>query len=158
MTIQGMRTIRAYGQELVHQDRFEKASASARDIAARLVRLSAFITPLTEIVYLLVLCVVILVANVSNVGFATTLAAVALLYRLQPHLRELENSLLNLAQVESRLHSIRSMLSPEDTHRLDSITDADHVVCIEEGHVYEEGSPQTLLANVENRLSRYIRH
>ena len=114
MTIQGMRTIRAYGQEGVHQDRFEHASADARQVALGLARLSALVSPLTEVGYLLVLCLVIASADLWGIGFATSLTAVALLYRLQPHMRELEASLLYMAQIEPQLRSIRLMLSTDD--------------------------------------------
>lgn len=114
MTLQGMRTIRAYGQEKLHQDRFERASAEARRVSLELARLSALVSPLTEVGYLVVLCIVIASTDMWGIGFATGLTAVALLYRLQPHLRELETSLLYMAQIESRLRSIRLMLATED--------------------------------------------
>src|ERR1700722_4300314 len=114
MTIQGMRTIRAYGQEDVHQDRFERASTDARRVALGLARLSALVSPLTEVGYLMVLCLVIASADLWGIGFATSLTAVALLYRLQPHMRELETSLLYMAQIEPQLRSIRLMLSTDD--------------------------------------------
>ncbi|QOZ24914.1 ABC transporter ATP-binding protein [Bradyrhizobium sp. CCBAU 51753] len=114
MTLQGMRTIRAYGQEKVHQERFEGASAEARRVALGLARLSALVSPLTEVGYLVVLCLVIASANMWGIGFATSLTAVALLYRLQPHMRELETSLLYMAQIEPQLRSIRLMLAKDD--------------------------------------------
>jgi ABC-type multidrug transport system fused ATPase/permease subunit len=114
MTLQGMRTIRAYGQEEMHQNRFENASAEARRIALGLTRLSALIAPLTDVGYLLVLFLVIATANFWGISFATTLAAVALLYRLQPHMRDLESSLLYMAQIEPQLRSVRLMLSADD--------------------------------------------
>ena len=40
---------------------------------------------------------------------ATILAATALLYRLQPHAREIEGQLLYLAQIEPQLRSVRGM-------------------------------------------------
>src|SRR5438445_3506889 len=46
MSLQGMRTIRAYGQEEIHQKRFEHASAEARQVALGLGRLSALVSPL----------------------------------------------------------------------------------------------------------------
>jgi ABC-type multidrug transport system fused ATPase/permease subunit len=42
------------------------------------------------------------------------LAAVALLYRLQPHVRDVEGNLLYLAQVEPQLRSVRAMLGRDD--------------------------------------------
>jgi ABC-type multidrug transport system fused ATPase/permease subunit len=40
------------------------------------------------------------------------------------------------------------------THRLESVLDADHVVCIEAGRVCAEGSPAKLLADSNSMLSR----
>jgi ABC-type multidrug transport system fused ATPase/permease subunit len=114
MTIEGLRTIRAYGQEEAHQKRFEDASTEARRIALGLTRLSALIGPLTEVGYLLILCVIIAAAGFWDTSFATTLTAVALLYRLQPHIRELEGCLLYMAQLEPQLRSVRLMLSAEN--------------------------------------------
>ncbi|RXG99099.1 ABC transporter ATP-binding protein [Bradyrhizobium zhanjiangense] len=114
MTLQGMRTIRAYGQEEVHQRRFEHASTQARQVALRLARLSALVSPLTEVGYLAVLFLVIAFADMWGIGFATSLTAVALLYRLQPHMRDLEGNLLYMAQIEPQLRSIRHMLSTDD--------------------------------------------
>jgi len=113
MTIEGMRTVRAYGQEEAHQGRFEGASAEARRIALGLTRLSALIGPLTEVGYLLILCLIIAAMGFWGTSFATTLTAVALLYRLQPHVRELESSLLYMAQLEPQLRSVRLMLSDD---------------------------------------------
>ena len=114
MTLQGMRTIRAYGQEALHQSRFERASAEARQTAIALSRLMAQLHPLTELGYIAVLCVIIGMANAGHAGFPATLAAIALLYRLQPHLRELEGNLLGLAQIEPQLGSVRAMLATDD--------------------------------------------
>lgn len=113
MTLQAMRTIRAYGQEDVHHKRFVRASADASQISLSLTKLTALVSPVTEVGYLLILGFIILLANLWEIGFATTLTAVALLYRLQPHIRELEGSFLHLAQIEPQLRSLRRMLSPE---------------------------------------------
>lgn len=114
MTLQGMRTIRAYGLEKVHQERFVRFSAEARDAAMASTRLSAMLNPLTEIGYLGILCAIIAGAPLWNAPFAITLAAVALLYRLQPHMRELEGNLLYMAQIQPQLSSVRSMLEKGD--------------------------------------------
>ncbi|MGY4607004.1 ABC-type multidrug transport system fused ATPase/permease subunit [Bradyrhizobium sp. USDA 4474] len=114
MTLQAMRTIRAYGQERIHQRRFESASSEAHRASLGLAKFAALVSPLTETGYLLVLCLIIALANALSIGFATTLTAVALLYRLQPHIRELEGNLLYLAQIEPQLRSIYSMLTADD--------------------------------------------
>jgi ABC-type multidrug transport system fused ATPase/permease subunit len=114
MTLQCMRTIRAYGQEQAHQLRFERASAVARSTAIKLTRLSSLLGPLTEVGYLAILCVVIAGSPFWDASFATTLACVALLYRLQPRTRELDGNLLYLAQIQPQLRSVRQMLETGD--------------------------------------------
>ncbi len=114
MTIQGMRTIRAYGQEEGRQVAFSETSLEAREVTNALARLSAWIGPLTEVGYLGILCVIIAGSNWWHTSFTLTLGAVALLYRLQPHTRELEDNLMRFAQNEPQLHSVRMMLETDD--------------------------------------------
>jgi ABC-type multidrug transport system fused ATPase/permease subunit len=78
------------------------------------VRLSALLNPLTEVGYLGILCVIIAGTGTWHATFATTLTAVALLYRLQPYTREIELNLLYLAQIEAPLRSVRAMLRRDD--------------------------------------------
>jgi ABC-type multidrug transport system fused ATPase/permease subunit len=114
MTIEGLRTIRAYGQEGAHQQRFVRASAEARAVSLALTRLSSLLDPITEVGYLVMLCVIVAAAVHWGTGLATLLAATALLYRLQPHAREIEGHLLYLAQIEPQLRSVRAMLRTDD--------------------------------------------
>ncbi|GAN75911.1 ABC transporter ATP-binding protein [Acidisphaera rubrifaciens] len=109
-TLQGMRTIRAFGQERRRQASFESASADARAIGFRLEWLYAMIQPTTEIGYFALLCVVVALAQASGISFATTLACVALLYRLQPHLRELEGHLLHVVVLGPDIRSVLALL------------------------------------------------
>ena len=114
MTLQAMRTIRAYGQEALHQRRFVQSSAAARNASLSLIRLSSWIAPTTEIGYLGMLGLVVLVSGWWHISFEVTLAAVALLYRLQPHTREFESNLLFLAQMQPQLRSLLEMIKSED--------------------------------------------
>lgn len=114
MTLEGLRTIRAYGQEEVHQRRFTRTSTEARQTSIALTRLSSLLSPLTEIGYLGILGVIIAGSSLWDTSFPTTLAAVALLYRLQPHTREIESNLLYMAQIEPQLRSVRMMLQKDD--------------------------------------------
>jgi ABC-type multidrug transport system fused ATPase/permease subunit len=114
MTIQGLRTIRAYGQEQAHHERFLRSSTQARATSLALTRLSALLDPITDVGYLAILCVVIVGALHAGTSLPTLLAATALLYRLQPHAREVEGHLLHLAQLEPQLRSVRAMLRRDD--------------------------------------------
>ena len=93
ISLQAMRTIRAFGQEAAHHERSSRLSAMARQTSLRLDRLTAVLSPATEIGYLVILAFIIGAAGWMQISFATALAAVALLYRLQPHVRELEGNL-----------------------------------------------------------------
>lgn len=114
MTIQGMRTIRAYGQEEAHQELFTHNSYEAREVTNDLVKLSAWIGPVTEVGYLGILCAIIAGSSWWHTSFTLTLGAVALLYRLQPHTREFEDHLMHFAQTQPQLHSVRMMLETND--------------------------------------------
>jgi ABC-type multidrug transport system fused ATPase/permease subunit len=114
MTLQGMRTIRAFAQERPHHAAFLRSSAKARETSLKLDQLYACLNPATEIGYLAILCLIIGTAQWMQASFAVTLAAVALLYRLQPHIREFEGNMLNLAQLEPQLRSVLSLLDRSD--------------------------------------------
>jgi ATP-binding cassette, subfamily B, bacterial MsbA len=114
MSLQSMRTIRAYGQEKAHQLRFERSSERARAASIQVERMSAWLSPITEVGYLGILCVIVAGVEWWGIGFAGTLGAVVLLYRLQPHVRELEGNLLYLAQIQPQLRSVRSMMETAD--------------------------------------------
>jgi ATP-binding cassette, subfamily B, bacterial MsbA len=114
MTIQGLRTIRAYGQERRHHARFLQLSSQARSTSQSLTRLSSLLDPITEVAYLVMLVAIVAIALRLGTSVATILAAAALLYRLQPHVREVEGHLLSLAQIEPQLRSVRQMLRRDD--------------------------------------------
>lgn len=108
--LQGMRTIRAFAQEARYQEEFERASNEARANSFALERLHAAIHPATEVGYFALLCVIVTISEASGTAFPTTLTCVALLYRLQPHVRELQGHLLHLAQLEPEMQSVLAML------------------------------------------------
>ena len=152
VTLQGMRTIRAFGQEVVHHRIFVELSAKARRISLQLDRLSAVLNPVTEIGYLAILCFIIGAAGWLQASFATTLAAVALLYRLQPHVRELEGNLLYLAQLGPQLRSVRAMLDRCDKEYLPAgdrpISSLRHDVRFENVSFAYRGTREAALRNV----------
>lgn len=114
MTLQGMRTIRAFHQEAAHHEDFVLSSARAQVTSFKLERLRALLSPATEIGYFAILCSIVGLSDLLHASFAVTLASVALLYRLQPHVREFEGNLLYLAQLEPQLRSVLSLLDRHD--------------------------------------------
>lgn len=112
VAMQGMRTVRAFGQEALVKARFEDASAEVRRRFDRLERLYACVGPLGEIGSLALLGGIIVAALWLDLSAATTLAAVALLHRLNPHIRELEGHGMKLAGGLASLHAVREILTP----------------------------------------------
>jgi ABC-type multidrug transport system fused ATPase/permease subunit len=114
IAIQGMRTIRAFAQESRLEQRFDSASERVRRTSVALEHLQHLIPPLSESGYLAVLGVVIVLSTLIEIPFAATLAAVALLYRLQPHMRELDSSLLELGGIEASIRLVGGVLDRSD--------------------------------------------
>ena len=108
-TLHGMRTIRAFGTEAAAKVRFAEASARVRRSFARLERLYTLVSPIGETGSLAVLGVIALVAVALDLPTATTLAAVALLHRLNPHLRELEGQRTWLAGSAASMRAVREI-------------------------------------------------
>jgi ABC-type multidrug transport system fused ATPase/permease subunit len=112
--LQGMRTIRAYGQEAARKRIFQQASRRTRQVFVRMDQVCSAITPISEITYLGVLALIVWVAASSGTPFAATLACVALLYRLQPHLREFEGNLLALVRLAPPVAAVGAALERND--------------------------------------------
>jgi ATP-binding cassette, subfamily B, bacterial MsbA len=113
-TLQGMRTIRAFGQERLRERMFGQASRRARRSLIRLDQVYGVITPIGEIASLVLLASIVWMATALNIGFAATLSAVALLYRLQPYVREFEGNRLKLAGMSASLGAVEDVVSPAD--------------------------------------------
>ncbi|MGI4808003.1 MAG: ABC transporter ATP-binding protein [Janthinobacterium lividum] len=114
--LQGMRTIRAFGQERHYQQEFEMASAKAAKFGLMLERLYAAIYPVTEIAYFGLLAAITIFADRRGIPFATALACVALLYRLQPHVREFEANLMRLTELGPPLRPVLALIRTDDKH------------------------------------------
>jgi subfamily B ATP-binding cassette protein MsbA len=113
-TLHGMRTIRAFGQESLRARLFGRASRQARRTLIRLDRVYSMITPVSEIVYLALLATTVWISTTLDIGFASTLSAVALLYRLQPYVREFEGNRVKLAGMTASLGAVQSVVNRSD--------------------------------------------
>jgi ABC-type multidrug transport system fused ATPase/permease subunit len=111
-TLQGMRTIRAFGQESRREQMFGKASRHARRTFILLDWIYCVIAPVSEMAYLVLLTAIVWLATALEIGLAATVSAVALLYRLQPYMREFEGNRLKLASVDASLGVVRSAVKP----------------------------------------------
>lgn len=124
ITLEGLRTLRAFGREEAHHRRFLANSAEAAEGVYRQARLDSWIGPISEAGSLVTLALIIASIQFWDTAFATTLTAVALLYRLQPHTREIEGNFLTLAHNGPRVASVRSMIESLERYPRSDGTDA----------------------------------
>ncbi len=111
ITLHGMRAARIFGQERAFEAVYQRESETTRKTAFALEAQSALIHPVTEVSYILLLCALLAAAQGFGIPLATAIAVIAMLYRLQPHVRELEGNLVGLSQVEPMLVRLTEMLS-----------------------------------------------
>lgn len=109
-TLRALRTIRAYSQEDLRQRAFERNSRQARDSLTRMDHAQSFLAPISEVGYLLLLALIAWVATLLAIPFVSILGAVALLYRLRPHIREFDGNRLALAGLAASLESVQAVV------------------------------------------------
>lgn len=114
VSLNGMRTIRAFGQEERFLGVFESISKQVKTLAVRTEHVKALLGPIGEISGLGTLIVVALVANQASVDVPTLITSVLLLFRLQPHLFEIEANRLGLSGIGASLRKVREMLETCD--------------------------------------------
>jgi ABC-type multidrug transport system fused ATPase/permease subunit len=110
-TLQGMRAIRAFGQEAHHQAQFEEISSEARRVATRTATISALLGPVSDSGYLLLVAATLILATRLAVPTAAILTCVILLYRVQLPFRELQVAVFSLAAKEASLESVADLLN-----------------------------------------------
>ena len=115
-TLQGMRAIRAFGQEAHYQHAFEKVSAAARRVATKTAVLSTLLGPVSDSGHLLLVGTILILATKLSVPTAAILTCVILLYRVQLPFRELQNAILSLAEKEAPLKSVANLLLDMESH------------------------------------------
>jgi ABC-type multidrug transport system fused ATPase/permease subunit len=109
-TLQGMRTLRAFGQEEEEKRRFAEASARVRRRSNQLERIYAAVGPLGEVGSLALLGAIVVAALWMELPAAVVLASVALLHRVNPHLREMEGHAVKLAGAAASIRAVRGVL------------------------------------------------
>jgi ATP-binding cassette, subfamily B, bacterial MsbA len=115
-TLQAMRTIRVFSAERRMQAIFRQSSARVRRAIVRTDWIYSITGPVNELGYFLLLGAIAWTAMRFNVSTASTLGAVALLYRLQPHLREFEANRIKLAGMGPTLSAVDSILRLRSEH------------------------------------------
>lgn len=108
--LQSMRTIRAHALEPAALGWFAATSHNASQAFVEIDSLYSRIRPVGEISAVLLLLAVGVVANLLGVAPAAAVAALLLLYRIQPRVREIENAVLMLAGHTASLAKVKTLI------------------------------------------------
>ncbi len=98
-SLAGLQTIQTSGQSTQTARRLRKASAEVRLLYESFQRVSGLHAPLSETIIAITIGILLVLLQVMDVSLPTTAAFLIILYRLQPHFR-------NLATARSVLHQV----------------------------------------------------
>jgi subfamily B ATP-binding cassette protein MsbA len=110
----GMRIIRAFGQQRRETRRFSGASEQVRGTEFRLDLITGLVHPALEILYAPLFVGVLLLAARYHTGVPATLVFLLLLYRLQPYVKGLNHSRMRLAALSGAVRNVVSLLDRSD--------------------------------------------
>lgn len=113
-TLTHHRLIRATGTERAEALRFGETTEGLRRAVLRTELLRGIASPANELLYVPLMFAVIAIGLVQGLGMPTLLAYLLLLYRLQPHLRQLDHLRVELAAINGPIEDIITILELED--------------------------------------------
>ena len=108
------RLIRAAGTESREAERFARTTEELRRASLRTELLRGVASPLNELLYVPLMFGVIAFGLAQGLGMPTLLAYLLLLYRLQPHLQQLDHLRVELAALAGPIEDIATILELTD--------------------------------------------
>ena len=113
-TLTHHRLVRAFGTETFEIDRFRASSEALRRATIRTELLKGIANPATELLYVPLMFAAIGLGLAMGLGMPTLLAYLLLLYRLQPHLRNIDSLRVELASFGGPVEDIVTVLEMHD--------------------------------------------
>lgn len=108
-----MRTIRVFNREKLETERFAAAAEEVRRSYMRTEIVNELLPPLVEFLYVPVFIAVLAIAWYMEVGVATVLVFLLLLYRLQNPLKRLNASRVTLAGYAAGIRDLQALLDTQ---------------------------------------------
>jgi len=108
------RLVRAFGAEQREIDRFNAATDGLRRAIVRVELLRGIVAPATELLYVPLMFAAIGLGLALGLGMPALLAYLLLLYRLQPHLREIDRLRVEMASFTGPIEDIMTLLDMQD--------------------------------------------
>jgi subfamily B ATP-binding cassette protein MsbA len=108
--LQAMRTVRAFGRTRAQAAAFDRDSAELARASIRIDLLASIADPANQLAYLLMLGLIAAAAIHQHMPLELVLAAVALLYRIQPHASTVENERLRIAGMLGPIRAVDELV------------------------------------------------
>jgi|SRR5271157_1692897 len=138
-TLEGLQIIRAFGRESHEQHRFDIASRKVSKAFFKLDRISALVHPLSEVLTVSALLGILLAMAMRTQGqIPVWLTFLALLYRLQPRIKQFDSDRVALDASSASVEEVRDLLDESDKPYLRS--GARVPASIEKGIIFENVS------------------
>jgi subfamily B ATP-binding cassette protein MsbA len=112
--IDGMKVIRAFGQERREQGRFDAASTRLRRIMLHMNFIDGSVHPVHEILAASLLLTLLFLAAPSASDISVLLVFAFVLYRVQPRVKQFDAARLRLATLSSSVEEVFSLLETSD--------------------------------------------
>jgi subfamily B ATP-binding cassette protein MsbA len=115
LSVDAARLIRIFGQEEREEVRFREASDEVRRAMFRVDAASAPLGPAVDVMHAALFVLILLGAYHAGVALPVLVTSLVLLYRMQPHLRALNQGRLNLAALRGPVGEVEWLLDRDDT-------------------------------------------
>lgn len=107
----GMRMVRAFGRETRAQEEYEAASQRLIGVSLRMNRLSLLASAGQETIYAVIFAVVIFIAIGLGISNTAMIAFLALLHRMQPHVKALDEGRTHLVSLSGSVRAVSELLN-----------------------------------------------
>jgi subfamily B ATP-binding cassette protein MsbA len=116
--VAGIRAIQAYSLQVIKQERFATASARVRTAFFQMDLLSAIVHPTSEVLYTALILGILAWQLSRSTSVPVTLVFLLLLFRLQPNLGQLSNSVAALVGLAGPIRAVEALLARDDKRRM----------------------------------------
>lgn len=128
--LDSMRMTRAFGREGHAQDAYEDVSRRVMQIDVQSTKLSSATSSVQELLYASIVAVILIAAVKMELGQASLIAFLALLHRLQPNIKAIDETRTSLIHATGSVNAVSEMMSLEQwslqatgTRRLEQLHD-----------------------------------
>jgi subfamily B ATP-binding cassette protein MsbA len=151
-----MRLIRTFGNESYEQKRFEQAFEQVCTASMNLDKLRARIGPLSEVLAVALLGGILLISLQNQANLPTSLAFILMLYRLQPHVRSLDDTRISLITSTAAVEDVMSFLDRSNKPYIHSgripFKGLKQTICFESVYFHYNPLEKPALRNVSIRI------